>query len=343
MLTRKDVTGKLAWFILAAVLPLTAQTNWAIQKTLQVGGAGGWDYVTLDAANHRLYVTRTTHTMVLDSQSGAVIGDITGQKISHGVAIVPEVGRGFITDRGGSGAIVVFDVHTNQVLGTLAAQPDADGIIYDKGSNLVLAVSGDGGVLMTFKPDIDPVHGKIGSPIQLGGSPEYLAADGAGKVYINLEDKDELAVVDLHARKVLAHWPVAPGGQPVGLALGPSGRELYIGCRKPQMMIVMSTDGGKVLASLPIGAGVDATRVDGDQAFASCRDGSLVVVSGVGAKVYKVAQVVKTPDGARTMAIDTVTHTIYLPTAELLPPAKPGARPQAKPGTFMIVVVQRKP
>ncbi|HEX3684928.1 MAG TPA: YncE family protein [Bryobacteraceae bacterium] len=332
----------MAWLILAGVTPIVAQTNWAVQKTLPVGGAGGWDYVTVDAAKHRLYVTRTTHTMVLDSQSGAVIADISGQKISHGVAIVPEAGRGFITD-GGSGTIVIFDLNTNTVLGTLAAQPDADGIIYDKGSHLVLAVSGDGGVLMTFKPDIDPVHGKIDAPIPLGGSPEYLAADGAGKVYINLEDKDEVAVVDLQARKVMARWPVAPGGQPVGLALAPSGPELYIGCRKPQKMIVMSTDDGRVLASLPIGAGVDATKVDGEQAFASCRDGSLVIVNRTGANLYEVAQVVKTPQGARTMAVDTETHTIYLPTAELLPPEKPGARAQAKPGTFMIVIVERKP
>ncbi len=326
---------------LAIPLGLAAQQEWAVEKTFHIGGVGGWDYVTVDSTAHRLYVTRTTHTMVIDSDSGKVIADITGQKISHGVAIVPEVGRGFITDGGGSGAIVVFDLKTDRILGTLAAQPDADGIIYDKGSGLVLAVSGDSGVLMTFKPEIDPVHGKIDAPIQLGGSPEFLAADGGGKVYINLEDKDQVAVVDLKSRKVLAKWPVAPGGEPVGLALDTSNHRLFIGCRKPQKMVVMSTDDGKVTADLPIGAGVDATKIDGNYAFASCRDGSLLIVKASSPAKFTVAQIVKTPEGARTMGVDTATHKIYLPTAEL-EPAAPGARPRPKPGTFMIVVVAPK-
>ena len=148
------------------------------------------------------------------------------------------------------------------MLGKLAAMPDADGIIYDKGQNLVLAVSGDGGKLMTFKPDIDPVNGKIDPPIDLGGAPEFLAADGEGKVYINLEDKDLVAVVDLKTRKVIARWPVAPGGHPVGMALDRKTHRLFIGCRNPQKMIVMSTEDGKVVADLPIGAGVDATKMD---------------------------------------------------------------------------------
>lgn len=277
--------------------------------------------------------------MVIDADSGKVMADIAGQKNAHGVAIVPEAGRGFISDGGGSGAVVIFDLKTDAVLGTIAAQPDADGIIYDRGSGLVLVVSGDGGVLMTLKPDVDPVHGKMDPPIDLGGKPEFLASDNAGKVYVNLEDKDQLAVVDVHARKVLAHWPVAPGGEPVGLALNAQKGRLFIGCRKPQKLIVMSTKDGKVLASLPIGAGVDATKFDNGEAFASCRDGSLVVAAENQSGNFEIAQTVKTPLGARTMGVDSRTHTIYLPTAEF-EPAKPGERrPQTKPGTFMIVVV----
>ena len=170
---------------------------------------------------------------------------------------------------------MIFDLKTNAVLGTLKARPDADGIIFDKASGLVLVVSGDDGVLMTLKPDVDPKTGSIDAPIDLGGKPEFLASDGAGKVYINLEDKNQVAVVDIKARKVLAHWPVAPGGSPVGLSIDTAKRRLFIGCRNPQKLIVMSTDDGKVLADLPIGAGVDATRFDGRQAFASCRDGKL--------------------------------------------------------------------
>jgi DNA-binding beta-propeller fold protein YncE len=136
----------------------------------------------------------------------------------------------------------------------------------------VLAVSGDGNALMTFKPDIDPKSGKIDPPVQLGGAPEFLAADGKGKAYINLEDKDAIAVVDLHSRKVTARWPVAPGGQPVGMAMDVEGHRLFIGGRKPQKMIVMNSDSGKVEASLPIGVGVDATKIMDGKAFASCRE-----------------------------------------------------------------------
>lgn len=323
----------------AGLAPLCAQPHWQVAKTFHVGGDGNWDYVTVDAPGHRLFVTRTTHTMVLDENTGQVLGDIPGQTRSHGVAIVPKLGRGFITDGGGTGAIIVFDLKTYAVLGRLTTVPDTDGIIYDAAMDRVLAVSGDGGVLMTFKPDIDPKNGKIDATIDLGGAPEFLAADGTGKVYINLEDKDLLAVVDLRARKVVARWPVAPGGHPVGLALDPATHRLFIGCRNPQKMIVMSIQDGKVEAALPIGAGVDATKVDRGQAFASCRDGSLTVI-GEKAGQLDVEETVKTAEGARTMGVDTSTHTIFLPTAELAPAAN--GRPQAKPGTFQIVVVAQQ-
>jgi DNA-binding beta-propeller fold protein YncE len=312
-----------------------------VEKTFHVGGEGGWDYITVDSANHRLYVPRSTHTMVIDAHSGKTIGDIPGQKHNHGVALVPEAGRGFISD--GNGAVVIFDLKTNAVLGTITAQPDADGIIYDKASGLVLVVSGDNGVLMTLKPNVDPKTGSIDPPIELGGKPEFLASDGAGKVYINLEDKDQVAVVDIKGRKVLAHWPVAPGGAPVGLSIDPTKRRLFIGCRNPQKLIVMSTDDGKVIADLPIGAGVDATRFDGGEAFASCRDGKLNVAAENMSGKFEIVQTVTTAVGARTMDVDPGTQKIYLPTAEF-EEQKPGAsgRPAARPGSFMILVVARR-
>jgi hypothetical protein len=335
----------LAGFLIALVsftlsARAAAQGTWAVENTFHIGGEGGMDYVTLDAQNHRLYVPRSTHTMVIDADSGKTIADIPGQRHNHGVALVPEAGRGFISD--GDGAVVIFDLKTNAVLGTVKARPDADGIIFDKASGLVLVVSGDDGVLMTLKPDVDPKTGSIDAPIDLGGKPEFLASDGAGKVYINLEDKDQVAVVDLKARKVLAHWPVAPGGSPVGLSIDTVMRRLFIGCRKPQKLIVMSTDDGKVLADLPIGAGVDATKFDGHQAFASCRDGKLSVAGETASGKFEIVQTVTTAVGAKTMDVDPGTHKIYLPTAEF-EEQKPGAtgRPAARPGSFMIVVVAR--
>ncbi len=335
----------LAGFLIALVsftlsVRAAAQGTWAVENTFHIGGEGGMDYITLDAQSHRLYVPRSTHTMVIDADSGKTIADIPGQKHNHGVAIAPEAGRGFITD--GEGSVVIFDLKTNAVLGTLKARPDADGIIYDKSTGLVLVSCGDDGTLLTIKPDVDPKTGSIDAAIDLGGKPEFLAADGAGKAYVNLEDKDQIAVVDLKAKKVLAHWPVAPGGSPVGLSIDTAKHRLFVGCRKPQKMIVMSTDDGKVIGDLPIGAGVDATKFDGQQAFASCRDGKMSVVGEGASGKFEIVQTVTTAVGAKTMDVDPATHKAYLPTFEF-EAQQPGAtgRPKAKPESFMIVVVGR--
>ena len=331
-----------SWLLLVAVsftgAGAFAQGEWAVEQTFRVGGEGGFDYITADAKNHRLYVPRSTHTMVIDADSGKLVADITGQKHNHGVALAPELGRGFISD--GTGSIVMFDLKTNAVLATVAAKDDADGIVYDKSTGLVLVACGDAGLLITLKADADPKAAVIDAPIELGGKPEYLAADGAGKVYVNLEDKNQVAVVDLKARKVLAHWPVAPGGSPVGLAIDTEKHRLFIGCRKPQKMVVMSTDDGKVVSDLPIAAGVDATRWAGNQAFASTREGKLSVADEKGGN-WEIVQTVTTGLGTKTMDIDNEAHKIYLPTAEF-EVSQPGSRPAAKPGTFMIVVVGRR-
>jgi hypothetical protein len=340
MRTMQKCLAALAALLAAGSLPACAQTKWEVKKTLHIGGEGGWDYVVADRQTHRLFVTRTTHTEAIDTATGKVLGDIPGQKRSHGTAIVSSLNRGFITDGGGSGEITVFDLTTYAVLRRIPTMPDSDGIIYDRAANLILAVSGDEGKLMTFNPDIDPKTGKIDPPIDLGGSPEYLAADGPDRVYINLADKDLVAEVDLKMRKVIARWPVAPGGHPVGMSIDRKDHLLFIGCRSPQKLIVMSTVDGKVVADLPIGEGVDATGFHDGQAFASCRNGELVVAGQKDGK-WVVEQVVKTPEGARTMTIDPATSTIYMPTAEYAAVA-PGAaarRPQMKPDSFMIVVV----
>ena len=336
MLTIRNIATHLATLLVLAAMPCLAQSNWAVVQTFHIGGEGSWDYVTVDTPNHRLFVTRATHTQAIDTDSGKVLGDITGQVRSHGVAIVPRLNRGFITDGGGPGAILVFDLKTYAVLGKLAAMPDADGIIYDAKLDRVLAVSGDGGTLMTFAPDIDPANGKVTS-IDLGGKPEFLASDGSGKIFVNLEDKDVVAVVDLKSRSVVSRWPVAPAGHPVGLSIDPATHRLFIGCRNPQKLVVMNDETGKIEAALPIGAGVDATAAAAGLAFASAGDGTLTVAA-LKAGAFDVQQTVKTPTGARTMGMNAVTHRLFLPTAEM-EPAVAGARPKQKPDTFMIVVV----
>jgi DNA-binding beta-propeller fold protein YncE len=335
------MTGSIATaltLLLFAGLPSAlAQTTWQVVKTFQIGGQGGWDYLTVDPQTHRLYIPRTTHTMVIDAESGKTIADIPGQKNAHGVALAPAAGRGFISDGGGDGAIVIFDLKTYAVLGSLAAMPDADGIIFDPTSGHVLVVSGRGKALMSFKPEIDPKNGKIDAPIALRGEPEFLAADTAGRVYINLMNTHEVALVDFKARKVVANWPVAPGGLPVGMAIDARNGRLFIGCRGPQKLIVMSTKDGNVLSDMPIGESVDAVKLDNGQAFASTAGSQLFVAGETAAGKFSIVQTVKTGEGARTMGLDPTTHRIYLPAAEY--EAGSNGRRAPKAGTFMILVV----
>jgi hypothetical protein len=312
--------------------------TYRVAQTFHVGGEGRWDYLTVDPEHNLLFVPRTTHTMVLDARTGKTVADIPGQKRNHGVAIAASAGRGFITD-GEDASVTVFDLKTYAVLGKIKAAEDADGVIYDPGSGKVLVVCGDAGVVIPIAPDLDVTTGKADAAVELGGKPEFLAADGRGRAYINLVDKDQVAVVDTKAMKMVNKWPTTPGGSPVGMSMDVAHHRLFIGCRKPQKLVVMDSDDGKVIAALPIGAGVDATKFDGD-AFASCGDGTLTVARETAPGQFEVVQTVKTPMGARTTGLDPMTHTLYLPTAEFEPASAGQTRPTPKPGSFMIVAVR---
>ena len=307
-----------------------------VAQTLHVGGEGGWDYLTVDAERKLLYVPRSTHTMVVDA-NGKTVADIPGQRRNHGVAIVSRASRGFISD-GQDASVTIFDLKTYKVLGKVKADDDADGIIYDPKCGKVLVACGDAKALVVISPDVDPAKGKADAAIALGGKPEFLAAD-QGKIYVNLVDKDQVAVIDAKTMKVVHKWSTAPGGSPTGLSIDPKNRRLFVGCRKPQKLIVMNADDGKVLADLPIGAGVDATQFDGD-IFASCRDGTLAVARETSPGKFAIVQTLATKPGARTMGLDATTHTLYLPTAEMAGATGKKSRPAAKPGSFTILVVR---
>ena len=312
-----------------------------VAQTFQIGGEGGWDLLAVDAEHKLLYVPRSTHTQVIGADDGKVIAEIPGQQRNHGVALVPDVGRGFITD-GKDASIVVFDLKTHEVLGKVKADDDADDAVYDPASKKVLVACGDPGKMLMLTADADPKSAKVES-IDLGGKPEAIAADEKGKAYVNLQDKNVVAVVDTRSGKVIDRWPVAPGGSPVGMAIDAEHRRLFIGCRDPQKLVVMSCDDGKVIADLPIGAGVDAGAFDptgGGYAFASCRDGTLAVAHETSPGKFEIVQTVQTRSGARTMCLDPATHKLYLPTAQFEPAAPGQRRPAAKPNSFMIVVVE---
>jgi DNA-binding beta-propeller fold protein YncE len=320
-----------------------ATPEYKLTSTMKLGGDGGWDYATLDEAGKLLYVTRSTHTMVVDVARGKIVQDIAGQGRSHGVALVPAVGRGFISD-GKAGAVLVFDLNSAAVLGKVAAADDADSIIYDPASNRVLVFCGDAHRMVAIAPDVDPKGGNAAATADLSGSPEFAVADGLGRVFVNIEDKDEVAVIDTKQMKVIARWPTGPGSHPTGMAMDQASRRLFVGCRNKKL-VVMNADDGKIVADFPIGAFVDATAFNQGLVFASCADGTLTLVREVSADKFELAQTVKTEPGAGTMAVDGHSGTVYLPTADLtFPPAgvsRSHPRPTQVSGTFRILVVTR--
>ena len=318
----------------------TGRPAYKLAATFKVGGDGGWDYATLAPDGQHLYVARTTHTMVVNVATGRLVADIGGQQRSHGVALVPDARRGFISD-GGSGSVLIFDMKTHESLGRVAAADDADGIIYDRASNRVLVMCGDAHRMVAIAPDVNPAGGKAAASVDLGGSPEFAVADENGRVYVNIADKDEVAVVDTKAMKVVARWPTGPGKRPTGMSMDRATRRLFIGCRNNKL-VVMNADDGKIVADFPIGAFVDATAFRGGLVFASCGDGTLTIIREVLADKFELAQVVKTELGARTMAVDPAGEMIYLPTADLKFPAGSSPehpRPVPVAGTFRILVV----
>ncbi|HUO06820.1 MAG TPA: YncE family protein [Phycisphaerae bacterium] len=319
--------------------------SFAVTNTINVGGVGGWDYVTVSADGQRLYAPRGTNMQVIDLANKKVIATIPGTKRGHGCVLVPSAGRGFITF-GGDGSVVVFDLDSNKVLGTLKTEADADGIFFDTATQKVILVSGDGNSVWRIDPGIDLQTGKPEGPLALGGAPESFALDGQGKAFINLADKAQIAVVDLNAWKVLDHWSVSPAKTPVGMAYDPKTKRLFSSCRSGQMM-VLNAENGMIIGELPIGPGVDASVFDGKYAFASCADGTLAVVGEKSPGEYAVLQTVKTGVGARTMTLDPRTDTIYLVTADVDPKSptvgangKP-VRPKFLPNTFKVLVVSQ--
>jgi DNA-binding beta-propeller fold protein YncE len=314
-------------------------SNYHLLKKVVLGGEGFWDYLTCDSAARRLYISRGTHVMVVDADSYAVVGDIPGTEGVHGIALAPEFGRGF-TSNGRTNTVTIFDLQTLKVLGTVPTGEGPDAILYDPASKRVFTFNGHGG----SSTAIDAATGAPAGTVALGGRPEFAAADGQGHIYNNLEDKSELVEIDGKSLTVAARWPLAPCEEPSGLAIDTEHRRLFAGCHN-KMMAVVDADTGKVISTPAIGDGVDANGFDpGTQlAFSSNGEGTLTVVHEDSPGKFASVASVPTQRGARTMALDTKTHNIFLVTAEFGPPAAatadhPHPRPPAKPGSFTLLV-----
>lgn len=324
---------------LVAAGPIAAgaqDPGYTLSKQYKLGGEGGWDYIAFDTAANRLFITRGTHVMVVNPDNGTITGDIGNTPHVHGVALAYDLGRGFITAAGDT-SIHIFDLKTLKPLGTVKTQPDDDAILYDPSTKYVVSMNGDGNSATV----VDGPTGKLVGHIKLPGGPEYAAADHHGMVYANIEDKSLVVAIDLKQMKVVKQWPLAPCESPSGLAIDRQNHRLFSGCHN-KVMAISDIDAGKVIATVPIGAGVDANRYDPGTktAFSSNGDGTLTVVSQDTPNTYTVKGNVATVRGARTMALDYKTHTIYSVTAQFAP-AVGNARPQPLPGTFTLLVVTR--
>lgn len=320
-----------------ALLAVAAPPQYKVVKHIALGGEGGWDYVTLDSAARRVYVSRGTRMMVVDADSGALLAEIADTPGVHGIALAPELNKGFIS-AGRANNVVVVDLKTLKATGTVAAGENPDAILYEPGTKRVFAFNGRSKNVTV----IDAESLKVLATIAVAGKPEFAAYDGHGHVFVNNEDNGTLAVIDAKAMKVTSEWPMAPCERPTGLAMDRKKGRLYAGCSANNVMAVMDAKNGKLLASVPIGAGCDGTEFDASSGLAFAangRDGTVTVVGETAPGKFEAVETVATQASGRTIALDEKTHRLYIPAAKMQPPAAAGQRPAMEPGSFELVVV----
>jgi YVTN family beta-propeller protein len=328
---RQTALSKLFVFALIFSCHSIFAQNYVFEKKIAVPGDGGFDYLAIDQVNRHLFVSHGTEFNVIDLATDKPVGVIDGMMGVHGIAIVNEVNKGFISDGRGK-AVVVIDLKTFKKIKTIALEAtDEDGIIYDPYSKKVFVFNGDS--RSTCVIDINTLS--LFKTIDLGGGPEFAVSDGKGLVYNNIEDQNSLKVIDTKSMVVKATYPLAPCGGPTGIAFDPVHQRLFTVCRSNKGMSVVDAGSGKVITTLQIGAGVDAVCYDPSSAliFCSCGDGTTTIIKQESADAYKVIQTLKTQVRAKTMALDSRTHKIYLSVADF----EPGTR-KPIPGSFTVLV-----
>lgn len=327
---------------LATATLLLAQfsSSYRVTHTYTLGGDGGWDYIVPDPPNHRLFIARQNRVMVVDEDSGKLLGEVTGIQGAHGTAVADGTGHGFATS-GNDQSVVMFDLKTFKALGRVHAAEDADAILYDSASNRVFTLNGDA----HSSTVIDPRGGTLITNISLGGKPEYGASAGDGKVYANLTDTSEVVEIDAKTATVARRWSTAPCKQPVAMAIDTAHHRLFSGCRSG-VMAVSDYQAGKVVATVPIGAGTDGAGYDAasGNAFASNADGTLTVIHQDSPDQYHVVESVQTPQGSRNMGLDPTNHRVFVASAKFGPAPTGGrGRGPVLPGSFTLMVIERDP
>ena len=313
----------------------TYAQNYHIVNTYHINSAGGYDYTTVDSLSDNLYLSHGTQVNVVNKTTGDSIGVIKTDKDVHGIALVNNLGKGYISN-GDANSVVVFDLKTNKVLGHVPTGPFADGIFYDTYSKKVITCNGRGKNMTVIDPNTDQAV----ATIQLTGWPEAAISDGKGKIYVNNAEKSEIDVIDATTFKILNTWPLAPGNHPSGLAIDRATMRLFSGC-DDKVLVVMDATNGKIVTTVPIDDECDAVGFDVKlkTVYSSNGEGTLTIIKEQSPDSFVVAQVLKTQAGARTQAVDQITHKIYLPTADFKPKDPKSFRPSTIPGTFRALVV----
>ena len=329
----------------ALVFAAPASGGYHLLKKIPLGAAEGsgeyFDYINVDSVARRAYLSHGTEFLVVDPENGKVLGKIGGFKRNHGIALVPELGRGFISD-GDAAQVVIVDLKTFKKIGEIKGEKDADSIFYDPASKRIFVFNG----ASKNATVIDPAKGTVIMTIPLGGAPEQAVADGEGMIYDNLQDTNEVIAIDTGTLKIKSRWPVVPAGQPVSMAMDRQHRRLFIGGRNPKMFVVMNADTGKIIGnSFPIGDRVDTTIFDPSTGFvaSSTREGTIHIFHEDSPDKFSVVETVKTEFGAKTMGLDLKTHNLLVDTSDFDMPAaptpqQPNPQPRAKPGTFRLLI-----
>jgi len=324
-----------ALLFVCAVPIRAAEPAYRVVSKIVLPGAVKWDYLSYDAGSKRLFITRGDHVDVYDTTLGRVVGRIADTSGVHGVALAPGLDRGF-TSNGGSDTVTVFELSSLKVLATLPAGKKPDAIVYDPFTKRVFAANGESGTLTV----VDAARSNVLATVDIGGKLEFAAVDGKGRLYVNVENKNALAVVDTVKLRVVARYDVSAScNRPAGLAIDPKTERLFVGCRNREMTVV-SGGTGKILATVPIGKGCDATAYDGASklAFSSNGEGTLTIIS---ADTYLVRQTLATQPTARTMALDQARNRIYTVAADREASSPAGVRPRLAPGTFALLTVSQ--
>lgn len=335
---------RLAMFLVIVIAATTLlfsapPPQYEVIRRATLGGEGGWDYLTVDSAARRVYISRGSHVMVIDADSLKPLGDIPDTPGVHGIALAPELGRGF-TSNGQKNTVTIFDPKTLNKIGEVAVGTAPDAILYDAATKRVFTFN----ARSHDTTAVDAAAGTVAGTVPLGGKPEFAQADGAGHIFVNIEDTSELVEFDARALKEMHRWKLAPCEEPTGLALDKKNHRLFSVCGNKLMAVVDATN-GKIVTTLPIGAGVDGAMFDPARQLAFSSNGgsgNMTIVHEDSPEKFTVVQTVDTAPGARTLALDPKTHNLYTVTAKFSPappptPEHPRPRRTLVPGSFEVI------